>query len=63
MRRIPKTLTPRLVQELNGICLCYIRSGKCSDRDECLGIGWCDAVWETRLSGSDAPDLAREARS
>ena len=40
---LPKTLTPKLIKELNEACSAF---RKARDKDcDCDDVGWCEACW------------------
>lgn len=48
---LPKTLTPKLIKELNKACEVFMDLCDC----ECDNVGWCDACWIVVGGGQPAP--------
>jgi len=45
---LSKTLTPKLIQDLNQACDVFSQVCSC----ECDDVGWCDSCWNTVGGGS-----------
>lgn len=56
--KLPKKVTPALMRKLNDVHMA--RMGTCDD--ECAGVGYCAAVWQSAYRQEERTEERKEVR-